>query len=69
MEYKRITADFDPDAYAALTEVAEMLHSTKAEALRRALGLIRFALREKKDGMRLMVENKSGSERKEIVTL
>ncbi len=68
-KYTRITADFDGEAYEALEEVAEMLHSTKAEALRRALGLIRFALREKKEGMRLIVENKSGRKRKEIVTL
>ena len=69
MVLKRITADFDQEAYSALTEVSESLGTTKAEALRKALGLIRFILREKKEGFRLILENERGKERKEIVTL
>ena len=68
-ELKRITADFDPEAYSALTEVSEQLHTTKAEALRKALSLIRFVLREKQDGFRLILENDEKKLRKEVVTL
>ena len=69
MASKRITADFSEEAYEALTEVSESLHTTKAESLRRALGLIRFILRQQKEGWRLILEDKEGKERKEIVTL
>ena len=69
MEVKRITADFDPEAYNALTEVSESLHTTKADSLRRALGLIRFILRQQHEGWRIILEDKDGKERKEIVTL
>jgi hypothetical protein len=51
-DVKRITADFSPEAYEALERVAKNLNTTnKADALRRALGLIDFVLTEqKKDG-------------------
>lgn len=66
-EPTRITADFSPEAYQTLTEVAQQLDTTKAEALRRSLGLLRFILEQKKEGYKIFVEN--GTLRKEIVTL
>jgi len=64
---KRITADFSPDAYKVLTDTAAELHISKAEALRKALGLIYFVIRQQKDGWTLILEK--GDKRKEIVTL
>ena len=64
---KRITADFSPDAYKVLTDTAAELHITKAEALRKALGLIYFVIRQQKDGWTIILEK--GDKRKEVVTL
>jgi hypothetical protein len=64
---KRITADFSPEAYEVLERVAKNLDTTKADALRRALGLLDFLLTEKKQGYAIVLE-KDGR-RKEIVTL
>lgn len=66
-ETKRITADFSPEAYEALERVAENLDTTKADALRRALGLIDFLLMEKKENWKLVLEK--DDRRREIVTL
>lgn len=63
----RITADFTPEAYDTLSDVANMLDKSKAEAIRQALGVLSFLLKEKKDGWRLYLEK--GDDRKEIVTL
>jgi hypothetical protein len=65
----RVTVDFDPEAYKALNEAAELLGTTKAEAIRKALGLSLYVLREKRNGKRLIVETNDGKERVEIVTL
>jgi hypothetical protein len=43
------------------------LSISKAEALRKALGLIYFVIRQQKDGWTLILEK--GDKRKEIVTL
>ncbi len=64
---KRITADFSPEAYQVLTDTATQMSISKAEALRKALGLIFFVLRHQKDGWSLILEK--GDKRKEIVTL
>jgi len=64
---KRITADFSPEAYQVLTDTAAQLSISKAEALRKALGLIYFVIRQQKDGWTLILEK--GDKRKEIVTL
>lgn len=68
-ELKRITADLTPEAYEVLSEVAKQLHTSKADVLRRSLGLINFLLKEKEKGYKLILESQSGSDRKEIVTL
>ena len=64
---KRITADFSPEAYDVLTETSKRLSISKAEALRKALGLIDFVSRQQKEGWTLILEK--GDKRKEIVTL
>jgi hypothetical protein len=47
MENKtRVTVDFSPEAYSALEEISKTLSTSEAEALRKALGLMRFALEE-----------------------
>jgi len=66
-EVKRITADFSPEAYEALERVAKNLDTTKADALRRALGLIDFLLTEKSKDWVLVLEK--DDRRREIVTL
>lgn len=66
-KYTRMTADFTPEAYQTLSEVATRFGGSKAEAVRRALGLLNYLLRQKDQGWTLVLE-KDG-ERKEIVTL
>jgi hypothetical protein len=64
---KRITADFSPEAYEVLNDTAKQLSISKAEALRKALGLINFVIRQQKEGWTLILEK--GDKRKEVVTL
>jgi len=58
----RVIADFSPEAWCALEEIAETLHTSKIEALRRAIGLMQFALREKKKGHRIIIEEPESGE-------
>lgn len=66
-EIKRITADFSPEAYEALERVAKSLDTTKADALRRALGLIDYLLVEKSKDWILVLEK--DDRRREIISL
>ncbi|WP_157679414.1 hypothetical protein [Methylovulum psychrotolerans] len=66
-DVKRITADFSPEAYEVLERVAKNLDTTKADALRRALGLLDFVLTERKEGWKVVLEK--DDRRREIVTL
>jgi hypothetical protein len=68
-ELTRITADFSPEAYQTLNEVADLMNTTKADVLRRSLGLLRFVLQEQKEGRKIVIEDGVGTVRKEIVTL
>ncbi len=63
----RMTADFTPEAYETLTNVAEKVGGSKAEAVRKALGLFWFLLQQKDAGWTLVLEK--GDRRREIVTL
>jgi hypothetical protein len=65
-EVKRITADFSPDAYETLERVAKNLDTTKADAIRRALGLIDYILAEQKQDWILVLEK--DDRRREIIT-
>ena len=68
-ELTRITADFSLEAYQTLNEVADLMNTTKADVLRRSLGLLRFVLQEQKEGRKIVIEDGVGTVRKEIVTL
>jgi hypothetical protein len=65
----RVTVDFSPEAYAALEEISRTLGASKAEALRKALGLMRFVLQETRKGAKLILEGPNQRERREIVQL
>lgn len=63
----RITADFSPEAYGMLNEISSLLGTSKADAIRRALGLYSFMLNQKNEDWKLYLER--NGERKQIVTL
>ena len=65
----RVTVDFSPDAYEAVDAISKKLSTTKSEALRKALGLMRFVLEEKMKGAKLILEGPSRGERREIIQL
>lgn len=69
MEFKRITADLSPEAYETLSQIAKQLETSKAEALRRALGLTYFILRHQKEGGKVILEDKEGKERQRLVAV
>lgn len=62
----RITADFSPEAYGVLCRLSKKFGS-KAEALRRAIGLLDYASSQREEGWMLVLEK--GDSRKEIVIL
>jgi hypothetical protein len=66
---KRITADFSPEAYQTLERVASKLNTTKADALRRALGLIDLVISHQREGWKLTLQNAQTKDRKEIITI
>ena len=64
----RVTADFSPEAFAALEELAALFETTKADALRRALGISKFIMTEqKKNNRKLVLESAEGKNRIEIM--
>jgi len=65
----RITVDFSDKAFEAVEEIAKELSTTKAEALRKAIGLMRYVAKEQKSGAKLIIENPKENTKKEIVPL
>jgi hypothetical protein len=65
----RVTVDFSPEAFAALDELSKSLNTSKAEALRKALGLLRFAAEERRKGAKLIIEGPDRGQRREIIQL
>ncbi len=65
----RVTVDFSPEAYKAIEEISKTLSTSKSEALRKALGLLRFVLEEKNKGAKLVIEGPKRGERREIIQL
>ena len=63
----RVTADFSPQAYEELEEIAKQLGTTKVEAIRKALGLLKYIGEEKRKGASIIVRN--NKKEKEIVTI
>lgn len=62
----RITADFSPEAYAVLGTVAERLNTSKADVLRRSLGLFSFVLDLSENGGKVIFEEKDGKTKEMI---
>jgi hypothetical protein len=65
----RVTVDFSNEAYEAVEAISKKLSTSKSEALRKALGLMRFVLEEKKKGAKLILEGPERGERREIIQL
>lgn len=69
VEKTRVTVDFSPEAYKAIEEISKTLSTSKSEALRKALGLMRFVLEQKNKGAKLILEGPKRGERREIIQL
>jgi hypothetical protein len=66
----RFTIDFSDLMDHQIEELAHDLRvKTKADVLRKALGLLYFVVGEQKEGGRLIVENPHENLRKELVTI
>jgi hypothetical protein len=62
-----VSIDFSPEAYQALERIARNLGVPKNEALRRAIGLMRFLLKEMDDGWVPILEK--GRRRRQITSI
>jgi len=62
-----IQADFSPEAYDTLTRLSKQLNTTKADVLRRALGLMDFIVTESSGGWTVVLEKEEI--RKEITSV
>lgn len=66
----RFTIEFSPEVDKQIEEIASKLDApTKAEVIRKALGLLSYVVKEKDKGSALILENAKKKTRKEIVTL
>jgi len=63
----RVTVDFSEEAYITLEQLSNDLKTSKAEILRRALGLIRFVVEESDKGANFILENPETKDRKQII--
>ncbi|OGZ57655.1 MAG: hypothetical protein A2827_01260 [Candidatus Spechtbacteria bacterium RIFCSPHIGHO2_01_FULL_43_30] len=66
MSEHRVTVDLSQEAYEVLYALAQNLGTTKADVMRRALGLMRLAIEEKSEGFGLFLQ-KPGDTLREIV--
>jgi hypothetical protein len=58
----KVTVNFAPDTYNVLAEIAEARNTSMAETLRRAIALLAFYEKIRKDGDDLMVRNHATQE-------
>ena len=66
----RFTIDFSDVAAEQIEELAQELQlRTKADVLRKALGVLKYIVEEKRQGGRVFIENRQEGERKEIVAI
>ena len=66
----RFTIDFSDVAADEIDQLAQELQlRTKADVLRKALGVLKYIVEEKRQGGRLFIENRQEGERKEIVAI
>lgn len=56
-EVHRVSMDMSEEAYQVVREIADGSGVTKAEVIRRALGLMRFVMEERHRGGRIIVED------------
>ena len=56
----RVTVDFSQEAYQVLSRLSLMLDCTKAEVLRKALGLLDYVVKEQRKGSKVCVHGKRG---------
>jgi hypothetical protein len=66
----RLTLDYDEQTGRDLEQIQKSLRlGSKADVMRKALGLLKFYTEEKEHGASMIFENKSTNERKEVVAL
>ena len=66
----RLTLDYDEQTGQDMEAIQRALRlSSKAEVMRKALGLLKFYADEKQHGSAMVFENKETNERKEVVAL
>ena len=66
----RFTIEFSEDLDQQIDMIARALNApTKADVIRKALGLLSYVVKERDEGSTLVLENKKANIRKEIVTL
>lgn len=66
----RFTIEFSEDVDQQIDLIARALNApTKADVIRKALGLLSYVVKERDEGSTLVLENKKANVRKEIVTL
>ena len=66
----RFAIEFSGEVDKQIDDIQAELHvQTKADVVRKALGLLGYVVRERKEGSRLILENDERNVRKEIVTL
>ena len=66
----RFTIEFSEDVDQQIDQIAKALKApTKADVVRKALGLLSYVVKERDEGSTLVLENKKTNVRKEIVTL
>jgi predicted transcriptional regulator len=66
----RFTIEFSEEVDRQIDQIAKALNAnTKADVIRKALGLLTYVVREKAEGSTLIIENKEKNVRKEVVTL
>lgn len=66
----RFTVEFSKDVDDQIDKISESLGAqSKAEVIRKALGLLSYVVKAQKDGEKLIFENEKLKTRKEILTL
>lgn len=66
----RFTIEFSEEVDRQIDEIAKALHvPTKAEVVRKALGLLSYTIKEQQTGSKLVFENERKNIKKEVVTL
>jgi hypothetical protein len=66
----RFTIEFSEEVDKQIDGIAKALHApTKADVVRKALGLLSYTIKEQQTGSKLVFENERTNTKKEVVTL